>query len=84
MKKVAEQLGMRIDMVRHPLRNQELNEKFIIGKRNERLVELFSFKSSHRTLADKFNRIVEQLKNEYPHLTFGAVKNYYYSLKKEV
>lgn len=84
VKEIAEQLGMSVDMVRHHLRNQELNEKFIIGKRNERLVELFSFESSHRTLADKFNWIVEQLKNEYPHLTFGAVKNYYYSLKKEV
>lgn len=83
VKDIAKQFEMSVDMVRYHLRKQELNEKVIINQRNERLIELFSFESGHRTLTEKFKWIVSYLKNDYPHLTFRAVKNYYYSLKKE-
>ncbi|MCM3595645.1 hypothetical protein M4D55_07605 [Metabacillus idriensis] len=82
VKEIAVQLGISVEMVRHHLQNQGLNEKVVMEKRNRRLVALFSVEIGHRTLAEKFDWIVNQLKSEYPHLTFAAVKTYYYSLKK--
>ncbi|PEJ37513.1 hypothetical protein CN689_01025 [Peribacillus butanolivorans] len=79
VREVSKRIGISTDMVKYHLHTQDLNEKVIMENRNKRLVELFSTETNHGTLKEKFNWIVLELINEYPHLTFGAVKAYYYS-----
>jgi hypothetical protein len=83
VKKISKKLDISVEMVRHYLKKQGLNEKVVMEIRNKRLVELYCYESDHDTLTEKFNWIVDQLKNDYPNLTFAAVKTYYYSFKSD-
>jgi hypothetical protein len=69
VKEIAEQLDLRVDMVRYYLKKQGLNEKVVMEKRNKLLLELFSAESDHCSLSEKFKWIVDQLKNEYPNIS---------------
>lgn len=82
VKEIAEQLRISTDMVKYHLRNQGLNEKNTLRIRNERLMELFMMDTKHNNLTEKFKWIVMELKEEYPQLKFGAVKNFYYTKYK--
>lgn len=83
VKEIAEQLDLSVDMVRYYPKKQGLNEKVVLERRNKRLVELFSTENAHSSLSEKLNWIVDQLKYEYPNITFSAVKTFYYSLKSD-
>lgn len=82
---IAERLYMSTDMVKYYLANMNLNQKVLISNRNEKIHKLLSTFTSHETLNEKFRWIVSVLKEEYSGITFGAVRNYYYTyfLKKE-
>lgn len=84
VKEIAEQLGISVEMVRHHLKAQGLNEKVVLEQRNQRLSQLFTDKNGPKILKEKFHWIADQLKIDYPHITFGAVKTYYYSQNKKV
>jgi hypothetical protein len=70
-------------MVNYHLRNLGLNEKVVLEKRNKRLIELLSLPTDHNSLKQKFEWILEQLKNDYPNLKIGAVKFFYYNTYKK-
>jgi hypothetical protein len=83
VKDISSELGISTVMIKYHLANQGLNEKVILEKRNKRLIEYFNTVTGHETLRKKFEWIVEQLIDDYPHLKFGAVKTFYYSYKNK-
>lgn len=78
-KEISALLNISVDMVNFHLRNANLDSKTIREKRNNNIIDLLNQNTSHSTLTNKLNWILNELKNEYPELRLSTLKNFYYS-----
>ncbi|PWN73296.1 hypothetical protein [Bacillus paranthracis] len=76
---IAGQLNTSTDMVKFHRRNANLNEMEILNTRNARIHAMLDTYTNHETLNDKFHWIVNTLKEEYPKISVGVIKNYHHS-----
>ncbi|MCR6462293.1 hypothetical protein PDJ82_07410 [Bacillus cereus group sp. TH43LC] len=76
---IAEQLNTSTDMVKFHRRNANLNEMEILNTRNARIHAMLTTFTNHETLNDKFHWIVNSLKEDYPKISVGVIKNYHHS-----
>ncbi len=79
---IADSIGISADMVKYYLRQAGLNSKVNIEKRNAAITDLLNSKTDLGTKENKFYWIIDCLKDDFPHLKFGAIKNFYYQYYK--
>ncbi|GAB6422994.1 hypothetical protein bcgnr5372_27170 [Bacillus luti] len=76
---IAEQLDISTDMVKFHRKNANLNEMEIHNVRNAKIHSMLDTYTNHETLNDKFHWIVNTLKEDYPTISIGVIKNYHHS-----
>lgn len=76
---IAEVLELPLERVRDRLRKMNLGKKDMLLIRNQKINVYLKKYEMTSTLKERFQRVVEQLKQEYPTLTTEHVRTYYYN-----